>query len=365
MTRVICLSAISVNVRRLIASEDTTIDITGSESGSTFVITGGRTCGGTSFMALATFSRTSFAASLRSRSSTNRTVICALPSVIRAEISSMPATPLSVSSIGSTTDVAISSGLVPGSDSETLTVAGSALGNRSTPRSRNEKIPSTTSDITSIVANTGRRTQISDNISESPSPHFLLGLFSAERHLHAIGELVDIVRGNAIAGLDAADDLDAIAEAVADFELAHGQLVTVDEEHAVDAIAVLQRRVRQRQHVVHLAALDVHARERARLEHGVLVGHERLEGKRARRRVHRRTDPRNAAGEGAVRIGIDEELHGLAVVDPRRHLFGNLGDHLQRIDADDGHHRHLRLHELAEVDEPLLDVAVERRPDRC
>ena len=52
-------------------------------------------------------------------------------------------------------------------------------------------------------------------------------------------------------------------------------------------------------------------------------------------------------------------------MDPRRHFFGNLGDHLQRIDADDGHHRHLRLHELAEVDEPLLDVAVERRPDLC
>ena len=168
MTRVICLSAISVSVRRLIASDDTTIDITGSESGSTFVITGGRSCGGTSFIALATFSRTSFAASLRSRSSTNRTVICALPSVIRAEISSMPATPLSVSSIGSTTDVAISSGLVPGSDNETLTVAGSALGNRSIPRSRNEKTPSTTTDITSIVANTGRRTHSSDSMSFFP-----------------------------------------------------------------------------------------------------------------------------------------------------------------------------------------------------
>ena len=61
--------------------------------------------------------------------------------------------------------LAISSGLLPGSDSETLTVAGSAFGNRSTPRSRNEKIPVTTSDITSIVANTGRRTHSSDNIS--------------------------------------------------------------------------------------------------------------------------------------------------------------------------------------------------------
>ena len=103
----ICLSAISVSVRRLIESEETITDITGSESGSTFVITGGSSCGGTFFIALATFSRTSLAASLRSRSRTKRTVIDALPSFIRADSSSMPATPLSASSIGSTTDVAI------------------------------------------------------------------------------------------------------------------------------------------------------------------------------------------------------------------------------------------------------------------
>ena len=165
----ICLSAISVSVRRLIAFDETTIDITGSESGSTMVMTGGSTCGGTFFIALATFSRTSFAASLMSRSSTKRTVIVALPSVMRADISSMPETPLSVSSIGSTTDVVISSGLVPGSVRETLTVAGSALGNRSMPRSLKEKMPSTTTDMTSMVANTGRRTHSSDNIAFQPS----------------------------------------------------------------------------------------------------------------------------------------------------------------------------------------------------
>ena len=43
-------------------------------------------------------------ASLRSRSSTKRTVIVAVPSLMRAEISSMPETPLIASSIGSTTD---------------------------------------------------------------------------------------------------------------------------------------------------------------------------------------------------------------------------------------------------------------------
>ena len=162
-----CLSAISVSVRRLIASDDSSSDITGSASGSTFVITGGSSSGGTALTAPATFSRTSLTASFRSRSSTKRTVMLPRPSPIRAEISSMPDTPLIACSIGSITDEEISSGLAPGSESVTLTVAGSALGNRSTPRSRNEKMPSTTSDMTSIVAKTGRRTQISDSIGYS------------------------------------------------------------------------------------------------------------------------------------------------------------------------------------------------------
>ena len=65
-------------------------------------------------------------------------------------------------------------------------------------------------------------------------------------------------------------------------------------------------------------------------------------------------------------IRVDVQLDRLAVLDPRRHLLGNLGDDLQRIDADDAITGVWRLHELAEVDEPLLDVAVERRADaRC
>ena len=46
MARFTCLSAISVSVRRLIVSDDRTIDMIGSESGSTFWMTGGSTCGG-------------------------------------------------------------------------------------------------------------------------------------------------------------------------------------------------------------------------------------------------------------------------------------------------------------------------------
>jgi hypothetical protein len=170
MARAICLSASSVSDFRLMLRDEMMSDITGSASGSTLVMIGGRSSGGTLRSALATFSRTSFAASLRSRSSTKRTVTVARPSAMRALISSMPARPLIASSIGSTTDVVISSALAPGSCSCTLTVAGSALGKRSTPSSRNEKMPSTTSDITSIVASTGRRTHSSDSMRVSRGP---------------------------------------------------------------------------------------------------------------------------------------------------------------------------------------------------
>ena len=169
IARFTCLSAISVSVRRLIASDETTTVMTGSESGSTLVITGGSSCGGTRPIALDTFSRTSLAASLMSRSRTNLTVMFAVPSVMRPDVSSsIPETLLSASSTGSTTELAISSGLAPGRLRDTLTVAGSAFGNKSTPSVRKENTPSTTSDITSIVANTGRRTQSSASIEKSP-----------------------------------------------------------------------------------------------------------------------------------------------------------------------------------------------------
>ena len=64
-----------------------------------------------------------------------------------------------------------------------------------------------------------------------------------------------------------------------------------------------------------------------------------------------------------VGIGVDLQFDRLAGLDPRRHLLRDLGGHLQRIEPDDRHHRHLRLDQLAQGDQPLLDVAVERRAD--
>src|SRR5678815_1815880 len=142
--------------------------------------------------------------------------------------------PLSAFSTGMITDVIISSGLAPGSCSDTFTVAGSALGKRSTPRSRNEKIPSTMSDVTSIVANTGRRTQTSESTSV---------LRCADGHLLTVRQVVDVGRRHEIAGLEATGDFHAIAAAVAELQLLGRQRVALDHERTIDAVAVLHRRV--------------------------------------------------------------------------------------------------------------------------
>jgi len=61
------------------------------------------------------------------------------PSDARLIISSRPLTDEIASSSGKTTDEVISSGLAPGKLTLTLTVAGSALGNKSTPNDRKKR----------------------------------------------------------------------------------------------------------------------------------------------------------------------------------------------------------------------------------
>ena len=91
----------------------------------------------------------------------NCTMMFAVPSDTKARISSMPLTAETASSIGSTIWDTISSGLEPGSCTRTFTVAGSLLGNRSTPNWRKLKKPITTRNRISMEAKMGRLTQIS------------------------------------------------------------------------------------------------------------------------------------------------------------------------------------------------------------
>ena len=79
----------------------------------------------------------------------------------------MPETPLIASSIGSTTDVDISSGLAPGRSRATLTVAGSALGNEVDAEAAERERPEHDQRHDEHRGETGRRTQSSESTRSS------------------------------------------------------------------------------------------------------------------------------------------------------------------------------------------------------
>src|SRR5215470_8494609 len=149
----------------------------------------------------------------------------------------MPEMLLRASSRGSTTAVVSSSGLAPDSWTATFTVAGSAFGNRSTPRSKNEKMPSTTSSMTSIVAKTGRRTHSSDN--DMVEVLLSAGCSGRGLRLETVGEDVHIRRCDGCTGRDSVGHLDTIAEAIAEFDLMRDEAATIERKDAIDAVAVL------------------------------------------------------------------------------------------------------------------------------
>jgi hypothetical protein len=81
--------------------------------------------------------------------------------------SSMPAAVLIASSSGFEICVSTSSGLAPRWVVTTVTTGRSTSGNWSTPSFPNESTPNATHAPTSIVANTGRLTQISESVIRS------------------------------------------------------------------------------------------------------------------------------------------------------------------------------------------------------
>ena len=92
-----------------------------------------------------------------------------------------------------------------------LTVAGSARGKRSTPRSRNEKTPSTTRNAISITAKTPRLTQSSASVIERRSRQL-----SLRRHGRAVAQLLARERHrHVLAALTPVHDLDLVALALA------------------------------------------------------------------------------------------------------------------------------------------------------
>src|SRR6476661_3554829 len=148
---------------------------------------------------------------------------------------SIPAMLLSDCSVGSATEPFNSSGLAPGRLIKTWTTAGSALGSRSTLRSRKENNPVTTKSVTSMVVKTGRLTQ---NSAMDMTAYCKLRLLTANcllftAYLHPIGELLDVGRDDLRAGIEALRNLDAVAEAVAENDFLAEELAVLHHEHAI------------------------------------------------------------------------------------------------------------------------------------
>src|SRR5262245_13319840 len=298
IARRICLSAISVSACS--GSDPASAKLTtGSASGSTLVMIGGWTSGGRSRIACATFSRTSCAASLMSRSRTNLIVSRTFPSRMSVWISSIPEIVLSDCSVGSATAPFSSSGLAPGRLIRTWTIAGSAFGRRSTLRSRNENTPVTTNSMTSIVVKTGRLTQkpaidmacradgaggatgaegavltvlmvlqvpccrcgrcglhlrhLRHGTPAPPAPpapapsspsagsaplhyRFSTSALFERRDLHSIRELLHVAGDDRRPRLETLRDFDAIAEPIAEHDLPSGELAVLHQEDAVGAV---------------------------------------------------------------------------------------------------------------------------------
>src|SRR6185436_5049418 len=163
------------------------------------------------------------------------------------------------------TCVVTSSDVAPGSRTFIVTVAGSALGKRSTPRSRNEKTPSTTRNVISMTANTGRFTHNSASVIrklQHPYGRFLCGRPSsnavipltcgyretAHTSMLLVSDLDDRSffqllaalhrHRDAVALCEAFKDLDLTAGALSDFHFFLLHCVAVDHKHLVNTVDV-------------------------------------------------------------------------------------------------------------------------------
>ncbi len=154
------MSAISVSSRSE-RSPDSAIVTTGAWSLSNFETMGGRISRGRLRIAMATLSRTSWAATSICRFRLKVTMMTAVPGPEIERSSLIPWIVLICSSSFCATWVSVSSVEAPGSSTRTLTVGRSTVGKRSTPSRNQLAAPMTTNAMTSMVANTGRLMQTS------------------------------------------------------------------------------------------------------------------------------------------------------------------------------------------------------------
>src|ERR1044072_581324 len=258
----IFLSAPSVPSRCERGAE-TAIRTTGAASVSNFCTMGCSAVTGRSLTIRSTLLRTSCAAMSGFFSSRKVMKTCDTPSTEVERSSSMALTVLTAPSILSVISVSISWGDAPGLTTVTVIVGRSIFGNRSTPNDRYEKSPTTVRLSMIIVANTGRRTQISASFcivkKEVQGPRSL-------PYCRSLTQLVKIAGRYDFIGRDAIFDFHQIAFSLSQLNLPLLHAAILDDEHAADA-RFGPHRSRRNQHCRRRARLqDAHSCKLSRLQ---------------------------------------------------------------------------------------------------
>src|SRR5215467_16213081 len=256
------LSAISVSSRSE-RSPDSAIVTTGAWSLSNLAMIGGRISRGMLRTAMATLSRTSWAATSIWRFRLNVTITIATPGPQIERSSLIPWIVLICSSSRWASWVSVSSIEAPGSSTRTLTVGRSTAGKRSTPSRIQLAAPTTTNAMTSMVANTGRLMQTSASFCTALLGH---GDGLAAREVSRHGD-------DGIAALEPVDDLDVGAQPAAGRHANLGGFSLADDQHLFDAGEDDERGRRHRHHRLAHLGHDLDARERAGPQEPALVRH--------------------------------------------------------------------------------------------
>ena len=191
------------------------------------------------------------------------------PALTVAVIWSMPAMPLSAFSIGMMTADVISSGAAPGQPERH--VDGRRIGLR-------EQIDAEIAERED--AQHDERHHEHRGEDRPPDAEFRQHGYSVsavDGHLHAVGQVVDVGERDRARRASTPPRISMRSPTRSPvFSSWTARRSPVDDEHAIDAVAVLHRGVGNRQHLFDQRGVEVHAREGARLEPRVVVRHRAL-----------------------------------------------------------------------------------------
>src|SRR5437764_6363907 len=367
--RLICLSAMSVTSRRERGAE-TAMRRTGVASVSSFWTIGISAVSGSSLTIRSTLLRTSWAATSAFFSSRNVIKTCDTPSTEVDRSSSMLLIVLTALSTLSVISVSTSCGDAPGLTTVTVIVGRSIFGKRSTPSERYEKTPTTVMLRMSIVANTGRRTQISASfcmtffrsadilsaVREHPA-RITHSLPRAVQHLlphsDSIIQLIDITRRHDFISSDPTLDLDQIAFGLTSLDQPLLREAVLEYIHVGRTRDRAQRALRDEHCRFALRQKHAHGCELLRLQFGIWILDVSFHGQSSRCAIEARRNARHMTRETSIRIRCYADGNALADANLRNRLLRHIDADAQRIQVHDRRDLLLRRNVLTNIGGPI------------